>query len=178
MIRKKKRYLRPKKAYEKARIGEENKIMKRYALKNKREIWKVLAKINYYRSRAKALAKSPTGEQKILFSKLNARGIKVDSIADVLALKIENLLERRLPTIIVKKGLAKTTKQARQMVVHKNILIDGKVVNTPSYIMKVVEEDSISIKKKNAKPATFDVQSPQLEEPASSIQINKTEGNS
>lgn len=176
MIRKKKRYLRPKKAYEKARIGEENKIVKRYGLKNKREVWKILAKINYYRSRAKALAKSPIEEQKILFSKLNARGIKVDSIADVLALKIENLLERRLPTIIFKKGLAKTVRQARQMVVHKNILIDGRVVNTPGYIMKVEEENSISIKKKKIKPKTPEVKVPQSEEPAPPIEIVKTEG--
>src|SRR3989344_3122733 len=116
MIRKKKRYARPKRLYEKVRILEENKIMAIYALKNKTEIWKADAKINYYRSRAKELAKKSFEEQKVLFDRLTALGIKVSSIADVLALKIENLLERRLPTIVVKKGLAKTSKQARQMV--------------------------------------------------------------
>src|SRR3989344_7109141 len=146
MIRKKNLYVRPKKAYEKSRILEENALVQKYALKNKREIWKSLAKINYYRSRAKELAKSSMEEQKILFDKLNALGIKTNSISDVFALKIENLLERRLPTIIAKRALAKTPQQARQMVVHKNILIDGKVVNTPSYIVKVTEENSISVR--------------------------------
>lgn len=151
MIRKKKLYVRPKKLYEKSRIDEENLLVKKYGLKNKREIWKASAKINYYRSRAKDLAKLSLDEQKVLFNKLTGLGIRVDSIADVLALQIENLLERRLPSVIARKGLAKTPQQARQMVVHKNVVIDGKVVNTPSYIVPVAEEDKITIKLKQKK---------------------------
>ncbi len=151
MIRKKKLYARPKKLYVRARIDEENALMKKYALKNKREIWKVSANVNYYRSRAKELAKHSVEEQKILFSKLNSIGIKVDSIADVLALKIESFLERRLPSVIARKGLLKTPQQARQMVVHKNVMIDGKIVNTPSYIVRVSDEDMISLKLKPKK---------------------------
>lgn len=146
MIRKKKLFVRPKKAYEKQRISEENSLKKRYALKNKREIWKSQSNINYYRSRAKALAKSSLDEQKILFGKLTALGIKVNSIADVLALKIENLLDRRLSTVVYNKGLAKTARQARQMITHKQVSIDGKVVNSPSYIVLVSEENSITLK--------------------------------
>ena len=166
MIRKKKLYVKPKKMYEKTRILEENILMQRYGLKNKREIWKILAKINYYRSRAKELARSSLEEQKVLFDKLNAVGIKVNSIADILALKIDNLLERRFTTVIVKKGLAKTTQQARQMVVHKNILIDGKVVNTPSYIVKVSEENLISVRVrvKKAKAPAQENESQQVRE--------------
>ena len=67
MIRKKKMFVRPKKAYEKTRIEEENTILNKYGLKNKREIWKALANINYFRSRAKDLARSTDEEQKILF---------------------------------------------------------------------------------------------------------------
>lgn len=154
MIRKKKLYTRPKKLYEKVRISEENALMEKYGLKNKREIWKTSAKIDYYRSRAKDLAKLPIEEQKVLFNKLNGLGIKVNSIADVLALQIENLLERRLPSIIAAKGLLKTPQQARQMIVHKNVMIDNKIVNTPSYIVPVNEENliSIKIKQKKAKP--------------------------
>lgn len=166
MIRKKKRYARPKKAYEKVRISEENLLLKKYALKNKKEIWRADAKINYYRSRARHLAKTPIEEQQLLFNKLKALGIKVDSIADVLALKIENLLERRLPTIVAKKGLALTLKQARQMVVHKNILINGNVVNTPSYIVNVSEENAITSKVVLNKPANKEKKgTPVTEEP-------------
>ncbi len=148
MIRKKKLYVRPKKMYEKVRIEEENNLKKKYALKSKREVWKVDAKVDYYRSRAKDLAKASMEEQKILFGKLTSLGIKVDSIADVLALKIENFLERRLPYILFRKGLAKTPQQARQFVAHKNVLINNNVVNSPSYIVPVAEENSISLRVK------------------------------
>lgn len=160
MIRKSNRYSRPKKAYEKTRITEENVLLKKYALKTKREVWKTSAKIDYFRSRAKALAKSPTAEQEVLFSKLKAIGLKTNSIADVLDLKIENLLERRLPSIVAKLGLAKTPQQARQLVVHKKVLVSGKVVNVPSFIVPVELENKISIKEKAAKPVQEKKESP------------------
>jgi small subunit ribosomal protein S4 len=152
MIRKKKRYSRPKKAFEISRIKEENALLKKYALKKKLEVWKTIAKVDYYRRRAKALARVSLEEQQVLFNKLKALGLKADAIADVLALKVENFLERRLPTIVFKKGFAKTTQEARQMVVHKRILIDNKVVNAPNYLVALSEENLISLKKKS-KPA-------------------------
>jgi len=143
MIKKHKKYVKPRKAFESARIAEENKLIKQYGLKNKREIWKVIAKVTYFRHRAKALAKSAAEEQEVLFRKLKAIGLNTNSIADVLDLKVEDLLNRRLQTMVIKKRLASTPKQARQMVTHRKILINGKVVNIPGYIVSVAEEDSI-----------------------------------
>lgn len=153
MIRKKKRYSRPKKAFEKARIAEENVLLKKYALKSKIEVWKMIAKVNYFRKRAMALAKSPIEEQQVLFNKLKALGLKANSIADVLALKVEDLLARRLPTVVYKKGIAKTPQEARQMVVHKRILIDKKVTDSPSYLVSLNEENKITLKKASPKKA-------------------------
>ena len=140
MIRKKNRYVKPRKLYIKTRIKEENVLLNKYGLKSKREIWKTAAKINYFRKRAMALAKSSKEEQGLLFDKLKRIGLRTDTTADVLALKVEDLLERRLPIIVFKKGLARTPQQARQMIVHKKVLIDGKVVNIPSYIVSLDEE--------------------------------------
>lgn len=148
MLRKKKLYVRPKKAFESARIKDENELVKRYGLKNKREIWKTLAKITYYRRRAKELARAPIEEQEVFFSKLNALGLKANSIADVLGLKVENLLERRLPSVMARKKIASSPKQARQMVVHKKVAVDGNVINIPSYIVPVAFENSILIRQK------------------------------
>jgi len=147
MIRKKKRYVRPKKLYEKARIEEENKLMEQYGLKNKREIWKTLAKVSYFRRRAKSLAKASPEEQEILFEKLRRLGLKTNAIADVLALTIEKILQRRLPTIVAQRKLANTVRQARQFVVHKKVLINGRVVSVPSYLVPVDEEEKITIKR-------------------------------
>lgn len=151
MIRKKKSYKRPKKAFEKSRIAEENALLEKYALKNKIEIWKSIAKVDYFRHRAKALAKLPLEEQQVLFNKLRNLGLNTNTISDVLALKTEDILERRLPTVLFKKGLAKTPQQARQLVVHKKILIDGKIIDVPSYLISIDEENKISIKIKKPK---------------------------
>ena len=152
MIRKKNLYLKPKKSFESARIREENVLLSSYALKNKREIWKTLAKVNYLKRRAKALAKSSPEEQQVLFNKLNALGLKANLITDVLDLKVEDLLNRRLPTVVTKKKITTTVKQARQLITHKKILINGRVVNTPSYLVSLAEEDKIAIKEKKKKP--------------------------
>ncbi len=146
MLKKKKLYSRPRKAYEKTRISEENVLVEMYGLKSKREVWKTLAKVKYFRDRAKELAKAGTEEQEVLFNKLKKIGLKVNSISDVLDLKIEDLLNRRLPTVVKKLGFANTVKQARQMVVHKNVRIDGRVVNIPSYLVSTEEENKIKAK--------------------------------
>ena len=145
MIRKSKRYSRPKKLYQTGRIKEENALLEKYGLKNKREVWKALAKVNYYRSRAKALVRAPSEEQQVLFAKLQHIGLKAETIADVLALKLDDLLQRRLPSIVARKGFATTPQHARQMVIHKKVTIAGKVVNIPSYIVSIDEESAIVV---------------------------------
>lgn len=152
MKRKSKLYVKPKKPYESERIKEENVLIKRYGLKNKKEVWKTLAKVNYFRGRAKSLANATPEEQENFFNKLKKIGLNVETIADVLALKVENLLERRLPTVVSKKGLASTPRQARQMIVHKKVTIDGNVVNTPSYIVKIEEESKIAVRENKKAP--------------------------
>lgn len=148
MIKKKKKFSWPKKLYDKPRIIEENGLVERYGLKNKREIWKTEAKVKYFRTRAKALITADHEEQKNFFNKLNQIDLRVDSIADVLALNKEDLLRRRLSTIVAARGLANTPRQARQMIVHKKIIIGDRVVNVPGYFVKKTEEGSISVRKK------------------------------
>ena len=56
------------------------------------------------------------------------------------------LLELRLDNVIFRLGLARTRKEARQIVDHKHVLVNGKCVNIPSYLVNVC--DSIEIKEK------------------------------
>ena len=149
MIRKRKLYQRPMKLYQKSRIEEENVWVKKYGLKNKKEIWKTLAKINYFRKRAKILTKASLEEQSTFFNYLRSLGLEIKSTADVLDLEVEDLLKRRLPSVVVNIGLAHTPKQARQMIVHKKIIVGGNVVNIPSYIVPISLESEIKIKSKS-----------------------------
>ena len=123
MIRKKNKFSRPHKLYDKIRIGQENKLVEMYGLKNKKEIWKSEAKVKYFRSRAKILINASQEEQKNFFEKLNSIGLIVTNIADVLALGKEDILKRRLSTIVWRKGLWKTARHARQLITHRNILV-------------------------------------------------------
>ncbi len=148
MIRKKKKYSKPRKPYEKIRIKEEDELVKKYGLKNKREIWKTLAKIKYFRNRAKELARHPIEEQQVLFSKLNSLGLKAENTSNILDLKVEDFMNRRLSTIVGKNKMASTIKQARQLIVHKKVLISGKIVNSPGYLVPVAEENLITLKNK------------------------------
>ena len=148
MIRKSNKFSRPHKLYDKIRIGDENKLVEQYGLKSKREIWKAEAKIKYFRNRAKFLINSDTEEQNKFFAKLTDIGLSVNNIADVLALNKEDLLKRRLSTIVWKRGLANSAKQARQLVVHKKIFIDGRVEDIPSYIVFVNSEENVALKGK------------------------------
>ncbi len=151
MKRKHKIYSRPKRPFDKVRIQEEGEIVKEFGLKNKREIWRAEAKIKSIREKAKKLISAKPEEQEVLFNKLNKMGLKVNSISTVLSLDKRDYLKRRLQTVVVEKKLATTPKQARQFIVHKKVIVDGRAVNTPSFIVPVELENKITLKKK--KPA-------------------------
>ena len=57
------------------------------------------------------------------------------------------LLERRLDNVVYRLGLARTRKEARQIVDHKHVLVNGKCVNIPSYLIKA--GDVIEIREKS-----------------------------
>ena len=148
MKRKHKTYSRPKRPFEKSRLEEEAKIIEEFGLKNKKEIWKAEAKIKSMREKAKKLISAKPEEQKALFNKLNKIGMNVNSIASVLSLDKRDYLKRRLQTVLVTKKLASKTKQARQLIVHKKVFVNDKIVNKPSYVVPLELENKIKLKKK------------------------------
>ena len=151
MKRKHKTYSKPRRPFDKARIDEEVSVKRNYGLKNKKEIWKADSQIKSIREKAKKLIGANEKEQQALFDRLKKIGLEVNSIADVLSLDKKNFLNRRLQTILVRKKLTTTPKSARQLITHRKVLIEGKVVNSPSYIVPVSLEDKITLKGKKKK---------------------------
>ncbi|MCD6226301.1 MAG: 30S ribosomal protein S4 [Candidatus Aenigmarchaeota archaeon] len=142
----KKQIKRPKRPWDKERIENEKKILKKYGLRRKREIWKAESILREYRRRARELAAKKDKEgEKILIEKLNRLGLleKNAGLDDVLSLTLENILDRRLQTIVFKKGLANTPKQARQFIVHGHIAVEGKRDIFPSHLIEKDIEDKI-----------------------------------
>ena len=148
-----KRYERPLRLFEKERIDEENTFREKYGLKNKREIWKMNFAVKKIRNQAKDLITSKPEEQDAFISRLAKKGlIKANAkIDDVLGMTIDKFVERRLQTIVLRKGLAKTAKEARQMITHRKIIIGERIINIPSYPVNLEEEKKIrAVPKKEA----------------------------
>ncbi len=148
MRRFKKKYEKPKKLWDKERIEKERKLLKEYGLKNKKELWRAEALLRKYRRIARELAAKKNEEkEKILIKKLADLGLLSENakLDDVLALTVENILDRRLQTLVYKIGLANTIKQARQFIVHGKILIGERKVPFPSYLVPKNEENKIQL---------------------------------
>jgi len=154
------------KPFDSERISEENDVIKKYGLKNKKEIWKAEAAVKRLRNIAKKLITSSLEEQKEFISKQIDKGFlssgsKIDAVLDM---KREDYLNRRLQTIIFNKKLAKSLKHARQIVTHRYALVDDKIVNVPSYIVNLKEEKLLKIKAAKIKVASKQVMEEQPNE--------------
>jgi len=149
MKRQRKKYFRPSHPWEKERMDAEDKLLRQYGLRRKEEIWRTQTLLRSFRRQARHLlaASGPQAEleTKQLLSRLRRLGLVGEgaTLDDVLGLNVENLLERRLQTLIHRKGLAKTLQQARQLVLHGHIAIAGKQVKVPSYLVPLEEEGTI-----------------------------------
>ena len=149
MKRQRKKYETPYRPWDKARIETEKQLLKDYGLKNKREIWKAQALLRKYRRLARELTgKQDKEKDRILIEKLTKLGIlaKDGTLDNVLGLTVEDFLNRRLQTVISKKNLANTPKQARQFITHGQVLIDNRKITYPSYIVPIDEEEKLIVK--------------------------------
>lgn len=143
--RKRKKYSRPRKPFDKLRIEEEDLLVEKYGLKNKREIWKADAEISRIRNLGKKLITRSEQEKRLFIERLQKQGFKVESIPDSLALDKEDWLKRRLQTIVYSKGLTSTPKQARQLINHKHVSIGDQITNIPSYQVSLEEEPEVKL---------------------------------
>jgi len=147
---------KPKKKYETPRfpwrsdiLESELRLLGEYGLRNKRELWRHRTMLSKFRGIARSLLGTPASQrvvlEKQLLDKLKRLGILPEDavLDDVLDLTVESILERRLQTLVFRKGLAKTIHQARQLITHGHIAINGKKVFSPSYIVPKNEEDKI-----------------------------------
>lgn len=150
---------RPRKRFDSVRISSENDIVKQYGLKNKKEIWKASARVSELRNRAKKLIPRSDAEKKEFFTRLQVMGLQVKEISDVLGLTTGAILDRRLQTVVFRKGLSKTALEARQLITHKSVFVDGRIVNIPSFIVTKDLESKISVKQRKEKPAKVEEKS-------------------
>ncbi len=147
-----KSYSTPRHPWEKDRIDYEREIVIKYGLKNKRELWKAEAILSSFRAQARTLQakiryNDPVAQKQfsLLLKKLDRLDLLGEnaSLDDILSLSIENILDRRLQTIVYQKNMATTMKQARQLITHGHIKVGDRIVTIPSLSVEKDYEDMI-----------------------------------
>ncbi len=146
----KKKFERPRKTWDKKRIEEETKLKELYGLKNNREIWRAKSFLRNKRRIARTLLAKNLEERlkrakEVLDNLMNLNLLREKAVLeDVFTLGVNDLLERRLQTIVWRQNLSNTVKQARQFIVHGHIAVNGKKVTIPGFIVPKEFESSIS----------------------------------
>jgi len=153
--RQKKKYVVPKRPFDNDRFESELQLIGTYGLRNKKELWKHSTDLSNFRRQARNLLALPPSErqqsEQELVTKLTRIGVLQEpSLDNVLDLTLENVLERRLQTIVFRKGLAASLHHARQLVTHGHIALDDARVTTPSRLITAGEADRITYSAKSA----------------------------
>ena len=116
-----------------------------YDKKSKRELKRANKKISEYglQLREKQKAKFIYG---VLEKPFHNYYEKADRMKGMTGANLMTILESRLDNVVFRLGFARTRREARQIVDHKHVLVNGKQVNIPSYLVKA--GDTIEIKEK------------------------------
>ena len=148
-----KTYDAPSHPWEGERIKSEQLVVNEFGLKNKSEVWKAQSVLRNYRKQSRELQSRLRGndpqakiEADNLLEKCSRMGLLPltgGDLNDILVLSESDILSRRLQTIVYEKGLSNTIKQARQMINHGHIFLNGHRVTVPGYIVLRSEEPTI-----------------------------------
>jgi small subunit ribosomal protein S4 len=147
------KFERPKKLWDVDRIRHDKTLKIEYGLKSMSELWRSTAELKKFRREARRLLslteEERRGDAEKILRKLARLGIMKDGsvIDDVLSLEVRSVLERRLQTVVMRKGLARTMPQARQLITHGFIAIGGRSTTRPGYMVTLEEEAAVAYKR-------------------------------
>ncbi|SJL06993.1 probable ribosomal protein S4 [Armillaria ostoyae] len=139
-------YKVPRRPFESARLDAELKLAGEYSLCNKREIWHIALTLSKIRRASCKLLKLDDKDPKRLFegNALIRRLVRISVLDEahmrldyVLALKIEDFLERHLQTQVFKLGLAKSIHHAWALKRQRHIWVGKQIVNVPSFVVRL-----------------------------------------
>jgi small subunit ribosomal protein S4 len=131
-------------------LQAELQLLGQFGLRNKHELWRHRTMLSKYRGIARSLLGMTTQQREVLekqlLTRLNRLGILPEAavLDNVLDMSLEDILERRLQTLVFRKGMAKSIYQARQLITHGHIAISNRRVMSPSYLVLSNEEATIA----------------------------------
>jgi small subunit ribosomal protein S4 len=139
----------PRMSWDSDNITERKNIIRNYGLRRRREILVAQEILRNFRRRARDLiAEQDEEKTKVLLDKLVKLGLLKEGqgLDDVLALSVNDILDRRLQTVVWRLGFATTPRQARQFITHSHVTVNEKTVKSPAYIVPAELEKRISLK--------------------------------
>ena len=146
-----KRFTPPRNPWRSDQLSQELYLLGTYGLRNKRELWRAQTRLSNFRKQARQLLAASADvrgrEEPKLLNHLSTLGLVQtgqSTLDDVLSLTVENVLERRLQTLVWKRGLAKSPYQARQLISHGHIALSQRRMTVPGYLVSPGEEGSLS----------------------------------
>jgi len=146
-----KTYSRPRSPWRADQLAQELYLLGTFGLRNKRELWKAQTRLSSVRKQARTLLAATAAvrarEERKLLTSLHRQGLVVEGAAldDILNLTVEDVLSRRLQSLVFKKGLAISPLHARQLVVHGHVVIGDRSITIPGYLVRTNEEGSIKL---------------------------------
>ena len=146
-----KTYSRPRSPWRADQLAQELYLLGNFGLRNKRELWKAETSLSTVRKQARTLLAATTEvrqrEEKKLLASLHRRGLVAENAAldDILNLTVEDVLARRLQTMVFKRGLAVSPLHARQLIVHGHVSLRDRRIKTPGYEVRREEEESMKL---------------------------------
>ncbi len=146
-----KQYSRPRSPWRADQLAQELYLLGTFGLRNKRELWKAQTQLRSVRKQARVLL-AATEEVRLreegkLLTSLRRRGLVAEgaSLDDILSLTVEDMLARRLQTMVFKKGMALSPLHARQLISHGHVALGARTITIPGYEVGSSEEGMIKL---------------------------------
>lgn len=167
-----KQYSRPRSPWRADQLAQELYLLGTFGLRNKRELWKAQTQLSSVRKQARTLLAATEAvrlrEEKKLLDSLRRKGLigEAASLDDILSLTIEDVLARRLQSMVFKKGMALSPLHSRQLIVHGHVSVGGRVITVPGYEVGGLDEGTIALIGGPAQAAAPAKEEPPAEQPA------------
>ena len=134
-----KQYSRPRSPWRADQLAQELYLLGTFGLRNKRELWKAQTQLSAVRKQARTLLAATQlvrlREEKKLLDSLQRKGLIHEgaTLDDILSLTVEDMLARRLQSMVFKKGMALSALHARQLIVHGHVAVGERLITIPGY---------------------------------------------
>ncbi len=146
-----KQYSRPRSPWRADQLAQELYTLGTFGLRNKRELWKAQTNLSSVRKQARTLLAATEAvrlrEEKKLLDSLTRRGLVKEGaiLDDILSLTVEDVLARRLQSMVFKKGMAVSPLHARQLITHGHVVVGDRRITVPGYMVGSSEEGGVKV---------------------------------